>query len=238
MHNDSDSDGEVISAQDGLSSDTLAALMQFLDPKVQSSLENEPKDEFLCVAYSEKDYDVINATLARLTAKSEATIAPVLTETRRNIQSAHCSQIVDASSDILNDGFVRLDHILSDDLCDRCLLSINESLKLSVDAGNDVYSAFDETGFGNVYSRDFRWDKYLTNDGVYHESLCHMLGSPLSDLSILFSTIFSKNACVEFHEFSALVSDGGSVNQPIHPDSPYQDECPLYTGAYSTTLSL
>ena len=185
MLDGNDSDGEVISAQNGLSSETLAALMQFLDPKEQSSSENEPKDEFLCVAYSEKDYDVINATLARLTAQGEANVVPVIIETKRNIQSAYCSQIVDANSDLLNDGFVRLDHILSDDLCDRCLLSINESLKLSVDTGNDVYSAYDETGFGNVYSRDCRWDKYLTNDGVYHESLCHMLGSPLSDLSIL-----------------------------------------------------
>ena len=45
-----------------------------------------------------------------------------------------------------------------------------------------------------------------------------------------FNTIFLNSNCVEFHEFSALVSDGGSLNQPIHPDSPYQDECPLYTG--------
>ena len=48
-----------------------------------------------------------------------------------------------------------------------------------------------------------------------------------------FNTIFLNSNCVEFHEFSALVSDGGSLNQPIHPDSPYQDECPLYTGTIS-----
>ena len=123
------------------------------------------------------------------------------------------------------DGVVRLVSILPGDLCDRLLESINSSLAKEIELGNELTR---ETGFGNVHSRDYRWDVYLRNEGVYKEALGHMLGGDTCVLSRLFSSLFGGEDA-EFHEFSALISDPGAVSQPIHPDSVYTERAPLYT---------
>jgi hypothetical protein len=126
----------------------------------------------------------------------------------------------EAEAVLLADGIVRLESVLSNELCDECLVRINKELLLS-DQGYDC------NGFGKVHARDCRYDMYLENDGVFKDALTEMLCGG-SAMEMLFDSLFSAEPAV-FHEFSALISDPGSLRQPIHPDSKYTDEAVLYT---------
>lgn len=136
--------------------------------------------------------------------------------------------IKEALTDLNQDGVIRLDNLISADLCQACLNRINESLAKAVSTGNDLYSEASETGFGNVYERNHRWDMYLPYEGVYKELLKSLLGDSCSPLNILFDGLFSHQDA-EMYELSSLICDDDANSQPIHPDTQYQEQCPLYT---------
>lgn len=126
---------------------------------------------------------------------------------------------------LIQDGVVRINNVLSAELCDECLDLISQELDAAINAGGPMTI---ETGFGNVLSRDCRWDFYQRNEGPILESLKYMLENSLYPLPRLFIELF-QNEDSSFHELSALVSDFGAKSQSIHPDTPFEDIAPLYT---------
>jgi len=134
------------------------------------------------------------------------------------------SELCNAVSVLLASGVVLLEDVLSVTLCDKLLESINETLSKAVLSGIPLLR---DNGFGNVMVREHRWDMYLPCDNLYKQALEELLGSPTCKLAVVFEELFGGPA--EFYEFSALVSDRGASSQPIHPDTKYQSDAPLYT---------
>jgi Phytanoyl-CoA dioxygenase (PhyH) len=155
--------------------------------------------------------------------------------------------LVDASrsnSTVLEqDGVVRIDNVLSHELCAACLDYINHALLVGVEDDLETASTNHgeltgdfggSQGFGNVFERSNRCDMYLRNTGVIEEALHHML-----NLSAPLGALFRKSLGGEpadFHELSSLVADPGCIAQPIHPDAKYStnvnggsDTVPLWT---------
>jgi hypothetical protein len=119
---------------------------------------------------------------------------------------------------LLRDGVVRLNGMLSGSTCDACRSAILHELQGKIDEDDDMTV---ETGFGNVLTRENRWDVYLRNSGPYAAALQECFGSKSTKLTEFFSQLFDGKDST-FHEFSALISDKGAKSQPIHPDSWYQ----------------
>jgi hypothetical protein len=275
---DSDADGHAAPdfgmLQEGLSTETLAALLQFLPHrKFDEGDENEDcddvdeeregdgeedgvlknsagnlhslhpkaiKESTVCVAYTANDVNVITETFKRLQEKNkELEMKNALAAERRvllnlDATSSDASEL-SISGTLVRDGVIRINSILTSDVCDRLRSSVNEHLK------RDMASCVEQTqagGYGNVLCREHRWDLYQHNDGIISEALTHMLGSSSSSLSLLFKDLFSNNinsvfspfdGSAQFHELSVLVSDPGAASQPIHPDSTYTPFAPMYT---------
>jgi len=185
---------ELITAQEGLSASTFEALFQFLNRDSSSAedttdvytLTESPGSPALCTAYTSNDMNIIAQTVSRLQIAEQTSTKAILDG--RVILNLDASYAGDAVSILARDGFVRLNNILSSDLCDKCLLSINTSLDDAILGGGGLYSETHETGFGNVYSRSNRWDMYLHDEGVLHESLAAMLSDPETVLSSFFRT--------------------------------------------------
>jgi hypothetical protein len=240
---DSDSDDEPRSIdlsvlQEGLSEDTLKALLAFLpnrrfedddeEDAKQSGGGNEAITEStLCMAYTQKDANVIAETLKRLTQQSlesQAKLEEVLQH--RVLHPLLPTSTVEEALDVLSrDAVVRLNGVLSAELADECLAEISKMLSSAIEDNNPM---FEETGFGNVLARECRWDMYLRNEGVFKRAMFDMLGRSDAALNRLFKVIF-KGQDASFHEFSSLISDKGATPQPIHPDTVYTEICPLYT---------
>jgi hypothetical protein len=194
------SNAGMLTAEEGLSSSTLAALLEFLDPSIERS---EPiiDSSVICTAYTERDMDVIAQTMSRLQEKSDASERLLKQRVIQNLDAPISSNIL---TELVSKGVVRINKVLTTELCNRCLADINEQLLDCCARGISEYSEDKETGFGNVYSRLHRWDMYQHNSGVIAESLSHML-KPESELRIILDEVF-LNEDAQLHELSALIS--------------------------------
>jgi len=190
---DDEDDGERITADAGLSQETLAMLQLLgLKPKQDDDEKRHPLQK--------------NGDPERTPVDLEATDAAV------------------ALSVLERDGVVRIDNILEARFCNECIDTINQSLAHAVSIGAARYPC---AGFGNVDSKDSRWDMYLDYEGIYEESFQQML-APTTILSTLFGELFN-GLDAQFYEFAALISDKGAESQRVHADTTYQLNCPLYT---------
>jgi ectoine hydroxylase-related dioxygenase (phytanoyl-CoA dioxygenase family) len=122
-------------------------------------------------------------------------------------------------------GVVRINNVLTDELVAECLTAIN--VALTEPNAITAQQELGGPGFGNVYSRPFRYDMYLRPVQQYEAALQAML-SEHAVLGQLFDAWLQGKSGV-FHEFSALVADPGADSQPIHPDARYSLEAPMLT---------
>lgn len=239
---DSDSDNEdkgpdMFVLQEVLSESTLAALLNFL-PNRRFEADDEAYDEAydnsnpltakdVCIAYTPKDVNVIAETLKRLQIKNmEKEVKHKIAVEKRILLKLEDNNLDNNLCEILlNKGIIRLNNVLSHDLCDKALVSINNKLKNDIINNNEQIQ---ETGYGNVLCRDNRWDLYLRNEGVYNEVLSSIFNKD-NIIYNLFKELFYDSIDIEFHELSALISDFGAASQPIHPDSMFTKDAPLYT---------
>jgi hypothetical protein len=245
---DSSEGSREISALEGLSASSLAALVQFQEcgffPKDTNDEAEEEESkiskETLCVAYTEKDTQVIADTMKRLQLKTEEaslkskeildnrTVLDLQpTEGSDGVDSSSFSKAEAAATVLKDDGVVRINKVLSSSLASSCLEKIQHIFEMGGHV-NDLDDNDRETsGFGNVFSRENRYDMYLRNEGVFNDAL-HSLFENGSILGSLFDILFDGRSGV-FHEFSALISDPGSACQPIHPDSTFTETAQLFT---------
>jgi len=145
-----------------------------------------------------------------------------------NILNLESTPALEAVEVLKRDGVVRLNNVLTGQLCDDCRTSINSDLLHASNNGTDHYSETESNGFGNVDSSHHRWDMYLHDIGSYAASMTCMFGESSTALNSLFSELFHGQDAT-LYEFAALVSDTGASSQRIHPDTSYQANCPLYT---------
>ena len=214
-----------------LSSSTFEALFQFLNP--QQECENpEVKDEApitnasVFAAYTPQDVSVIAQTMSRLqSAHRESQERTDLAIQQRVLLPLEVDSTISSTETLSSQGVVRINSVLSHDLCDACLEVINERLAEAIAVDDPMVV---ETGFGNVLAREHRWDIYMKNDGIITTTLRHLLGLSNTPIREALGPLFG-GADASFHELSALVSDAGAVSQPIHPDTMYTDIAPLYT---------
>jgi hypothetical protein len=233
-----------ISALEGLSASALAALVQFQehgyfpeDTNEVAEEESKISKETLCVAYTEKDSQVIANTMKRLQLKTdEASLKSKAVLDNRTVldlqptdgsdgfDSSSFSKAEAAAKVLKDDGVVRINNVLSSVLASSCLDKIQKILEM----GGHVNDLDTKTsGFGNVYSRENRYDMYLRNEGVFKDAMLSLLEEG-SILGSLFDILFDGLPGV-FHEFSALISDPGSACQPIHPDTTFTETAQLFT---------
>jgi Phytanoyl-CoA dioxygenase (PhyH) len=256
---DNDS-GERLHARDGLCESVLAALLEFQHGGGRFDNDDDNgiiASDTICAAYRPQDTAMIAATLRRLQEQEHGVVAedpldllasPEDTATERVVEPL----LVDASRSnwtvLEQDGVVRIDKVLSAELCTACLDYINQALLVGVE--NDLHSGTTmpstshvvepigdhggSVGFGNVFERNNRCDMYLRNTGVIQDALHHMLNLS-APLGALFGKLLDGEPA-DFHELSSLVADPGCVAQPIHPDAPYSsnssggmDAAPLWT---------
>lgn len=245
----SSSGGPRLTIGEGLSKEALAALAEYQQFGFFSGDDNGgddkggdasaasnhviQKNEACPTAFTAGDTKVIADTLRRLSknTKTDALLSPRII---LDLEDYSCKGANVEPVDLLrNDGCIRIDGVLDPELCDQCLKQINEELEQSGQQDHDSTkraNAWDGSagGFGNVFSRANRYDMYLRKEGVYEESLGHMLQNN-SSLACLFEALLDGKEGV-FHEFAALVSDPGAASQPIHPDSKYtQVPSPMWT---------
>ena len=226
---DSINDAHNLTIQDGLSAETLSLLLQFLPTRrFEDDLNDNThiEDSNVCVAYTDKDINVITETVNRLTKKNEEETnkRKIAAESRVLLPLLNTILDDDIYNTLVDDGIVRVNGILSVDHCDKMLDFINNKLADELLLENPQTQ---ETGFGNVLCRENRWDMYLHNENACHGALNSILGEK-EKLGILFHRLFN-GADAEFHELSSLISDLGANAQPIHPDSVFTALAPLYT---------
>ncbi|CAM9177897.1 unnamed protein product, partial [Ectocarpus fasciculatus] len=181
--------------------------------------------ETVFLAYTPNDVSVITSTMARLqNSQKESKARTELALQTNVVHTLDLGLPTQHVQDLVHNGVVRLNGVLSSDLCDRVLADVNENLDRAI--SNDDCMTI-ETGYGNVLSRAHRWDIYQRNEGVIAESLIDMFGDRNCELSRLFYDLFDKRDAF-FHELAALVSDPGAASQAIHPDTPFDVCAPLY----------
>ena len=242
-HSDDSSDDEkdinLTQLQDELSAETLSALMKFL-PTGRFESDNEAEEEGghqnkidesnVCVAYTPKDVSVISETFKRLASQNEERdeanrvaaykrVLLPLGDYNFDSRGATPCQI------IIDDGVVRIPNLLSGRLCDLLRDEVNLGIAKEQDNNNESTQI---DGFGNVMNRLHRWDMYLRNEGVTNDCLNDLFNHRDKPLPTLFHELFDGQDS-EFHELSVLVSDTGANSQPIHPDSVFTDQCPMFT---------
>jgi len=140
---DEDNDGAYcLDPSEGLSELTYAALLQFLPTRsfvedIENEYDKGIDDSTVCIAYTEKDMNMISSTFKRLDEANlssrtniqevaqEATVLQNLEATRENYHQ-----------ELVEEGMIRLDNILSADICDRVLISVNNSLAKEIAEGN------------------------------------------------------------------------------------------------------
>jgi hypothetical protein len=265
--NDDDSDSSdgsglpEITAELGLSLEVLQSLQMFQQHGCFLGEEGDDDNaavgkDTVCVAYTAKDSQVISDTYRRLEEKAvgisseyqasldqlEDRIVLDLEEPDATNTTTTPNERRNSSDELANilamDGVLRINAVLPPDLCDECLLEINNALHAadsSTNTGDEDNTGDDgaakmltnKDGFGNVFSRNCRYDMYLRPKGVFQQALQSMLHREAA-LGGLFHSSVNGEACV-FHELSSLISDPGSVSQPIHPDAPFSELCPMWT---------
>jgi ectoine hydroxylase-related dioxygenase (phytanoyl-CoA dioxygenase family) len=253
-NSDSDSDGDspLLSIQDGLSLESLLALQHFQahgyfedDKGGDAESEAIPQDT-ICVSYTPQDSKVIAETYRRLQLAAEASskqnqdaleqrliqdlvepnIMMSVSSLTDSVQSQSRAEL--AANVLRDDGVVRINHVLSNDLADECLQAINTALT-EPDSTKDQA---DSQGFGNVFSRRCRYDMYLRPVGIYGQVLDALLSADSVMGPMFRNHLLHPNGQPGiFHEFSALVCDPTADSQPIHPDASYCDDhlVPMWT---------
>jgi len=214
-----------------------------IDTNGDHIMDNKLSDATVALAYTEKDYDVISETVARLKLadmKNDRSISGFSIEDRdlTNLEYT-LGSASDAVETLKTEGVVRFGNILSSAACEALLHDINEKLTVKMSKSEVVQEQEQEEKvkeFGFIHSRAHRWDMYLRNEGIYNEALAHMLNMKQENsdqqgtLRSFFEELFGKNANEsKFHEFSSIVCDPGAACQPIHPDTNYTDVAPQYT---------
>jgi len=225
-----DSDDEPLTVANELSGEALSALLEF---QQTGGFEDMPPSiidkNAVCATFTPGDSKMIAATYRRLQGKDDEAAKKhteaLLHRTVLDLQVTHARDSVDV---MMREGVVRLDNVLSPELCDACLEGINRDFLMA-----DTERISDGTnqpcdGFGNVFSRTNRYDMYLKNQGVYQDALHQMLEST-SSLGALYAALVGPDHPGIFHECSSLISDPGSASQPIHPDSTYFAVAPMWT---------
>jgi hypothetical protein len=222
---------ELLSAQDGLSAETLQMLMHYQefgifaddgDDQGEERYDAPISSETVCVAYTAKDSKVIAETVKRLQEKEDK--ASLLCDGLSYSESLNIVPLEAPTNETLNaetlkrDGVVRINNVLDKDLCQALLEAINVKL---------VNADSTEPGFGNVFSRENRYDMYLRPQGLVQQALAQMLNET-GPLAKLFQEVL-HNEAAPFHEISSLISDPGAGAQPIHPDAKYSAHCPIWT---------
>jgi len=147
---------------------------------------------------------------------------------RRDLHNLIATDPIDAVNVLKNEGVVRLNNILSTDLCDKCIISILNTLSLAINEGTDHFGSSSKT-FGNIDANYNRWDMFVNKSDIsIAESYLSMFDNKNSVLNLIFDQLFDGlNA--EVFEFGALISKNGATSQRIHSDTTYQSNCPLYT---------
>ena len=333
---DDDDSSDRINIMDGLSSEVLAALLEFQLGGSSTNEEDNDTDtndntkfdkDTLCATYRPEDASRIAETLRRLHERdhhqnphdnriidtttaninnnnddddddtsgtmNEITILPMLeTATSSIIETddriRHLVQVLQT------DGVIRINNVLSSDICQECSHYINQTL-LEQDSSSTTTNVCSDKNvilFGNVFARDNRYDMYLHpfRDKLISNILSVLLHPKHSTLGQLFqmqlqqqtpleqqaeteaetqgntsihivkdidkSTTANVSDChvsdcrvsrssptgssnefidAEFHELSSLISDPGSMAQPLHPDSPYY---PVYAPLWTVFIAL
>ena len=215
-----------------LCSSSLQAILEFIpkhnfDGLDAATISIDESTAF--VAYTSADIDVITQTYNRLLHEENDNVVKVEITATRRLTALEVTRDEDLMKNITNDGIVRMNNVLSSDICDELLASINE--KLAKDLANHVDMSR-LTGYGNVLCRDNRWDLYLNStESINNRALCALFGDSSSKFSHFIGNLFenTEEYNIEFHEFSSLISEIGASSQPIHPDSQYTADCPMYT---------
>ena len=121
-------------------------------------------------------------------------------------------------------GVVRIDGALSPETAD--------ALREFVDAERQICSAevaagkrAQTTRFANLVLLENRCDLLLPLHGPTLAALDELLGEG-STLGPLLEEVVGREA--RFNELACLISEPGSLQQPIHPDTPYTSTPPLY----------
>jgi hypothetical protein len=198
------------------------------DPEKLAFAKESVDENIACIAFRGQDVAAIAFTMKRLSLQNDERNKRIelLANTRVLVPLEPSVSGKDAFDTLMRDGCLRLNDICSKDMCARILDDINTSLAHEIAIGNPQTVA---SGFGNVMCRESRWDMYLPDPNsvesavVYRECLQEMFGSDTSPLSLLFSDLFDGNDSA-MHEFSSLISDCGSLSQPIHPDSKHDSQ--------------
>ena len=156
---DQDLEESSISIGDGLSAESLEALFSFIQPHILNEDYRANTSEM-----SEKIEEMLDSTKQR-------------SDPDRTLLDIESSSPIDAVENMGKIGVVRLNDILSCELCDECLSSINASHETEILNGTDHFSDTHATKFGNVDSNEMRWDMYLEFH-PFKESFKSMLGNP------------------------------------------------------------
>jgi Phytanoyl-CoA dioxygenase (PhyH) len=195
------------------------------------------------VVHNDNDVDDSTVTASEMTIipMSETTVPSYITDPDDRIR--HLVKTLET------DGVIRLNHVLSPDACQECAHYINQTLQEQDSTSNNAKdvsdsNAHDPVLFGNVFARDHRYDMYLHphREKMISNILSILLHPKNSLLGQLFQMQLqqqlqddeflrtSELMDAEFHELSSLISDPGSMAQPLHPDSPYYPlHAPLWT---------
>lgn len=235
---DNDSDSEVdtdnlLSVHDGLSLETLQALLQFQeygftdddeeDVTGKTSLVAPISSALGYMAFTQGDANVIEETYRRLQAKDDTAV--LLNEDvsfSGSLRIEDLKQLIDSTTSYVEilkrDGVVRMDNLLDKNLCQAILDSINITLE-SADSN--------APGFGNVFSRHQRYDMYLRPEGPVQDALKQMMNET-EPLGALFKSLLD-NKPGPFHELSSIIVDPDADAQPIHPDAKFSIHCPMWT---------
>jgi Phytanoyl-CoA dioxygenase (PhyH) len=264
---ESDDDVGLIHVSDGLSPDVLAALLEFQMCGCEEDNDVKLDKDVVCATYRPEDAQKIAETLRRLQERHTVQISsdqlpilcfpettlssPLLYNSANQPGDDAVNPVGDSLTqkyihDLAADGVIRIDHVLSKELCYACLEYTNQSLDKAEEASNQNDRSNETMMFGNVFERANRFDMYLrpTAESVVDSCLQCLLNAQ-APLGMLFAQLLlqsqvhthaaDKPNCgavpsLPFHELSCLISDPGSVAQPLHPDSPYYPlQAPMWT---------
>ena len=141
---------------------------------------------------------------------------------------------------LMENGVVRMNNVLSSQTANEMIHYVD---KLLLDTTFAVEEGIfpREALFGTVYGKQNRWDLLLPIEEVVvsqqqkQQKQPHLMKKALSEclhpgspIAQTIESILGKDA--ELYELSTLISDPGSLPQPLHPDIQYQDTLhPLLT---------
>ena len=130
-----------------------------------------------------------------------------------------------AASAFETQGVLRVDGAISPQTAAELLNEINATLERELSRAGQRGSSrgLPSESFGNVYCKGNRYDLKLPLDGVAAKALKEAI-----DKLRPFLEDVAGGERAKLCEFAALVSDPGSMRQPVHPDTNYRrDRCVL-----------